>query len=66
MRSTTGLGGTSEVFVFRSYFFQVKLKDDPSSVFIEALTAEIDCFWDTISKIDSLMTKQDCGKNILV
>lgn len=46
-------------------FLRLKLKDDPFSVFSAASTAEMDCFWNTILKIDCLMTKGDRTKQVL-
>ena len=45
-------------------FLRLKLKD-PFSVFSAATTAEIDCFWDTILKVDHLMSKGDRTKKVL-
>ena len=46
-------------------FLRLKLKEDPFSVFTAASTAEIDCFWNTIFKVDDLMTKRDHTKQVL-
>ena len=46
-------------------FLQLKLKEDPFSVFSAATIGEINCFWDTILKVDHLMSKGDCTKKVL-
>lgn len=45
-------------------FLRLKLKD-PFSVFSAATIAEIECFWDTILKVDHLMSKGDRTKKVL-